>query len=97
MNKLAVLILALAAGAWFAQPVLSGGRAGALYEFRKPPAFEDAAAAATWLDAQGANGFVLKTDVVLMEDGEGKLHLIPADSIGKPPVQRHLLFQAGRS
>jgi len=97
MNKLAVLILALAAAAWFAQPAESGARAGALYEFRKPPAFETPGAAAKWLDEQGANGFVLRTRIVLLEDGDGKLRLVPADSIGKPPVRTDLLFQSGRN
>lgn len=97
MKHLGILIAVLVLGAWLARPAESGGRAGAVYRFVTPPAFDSSAAAKKWLDSQGQNGFVLRTEVVLLEEAGGKLAIVPAAAVGKPPVTRHLLFQAGRN
>ena len=97
MKHLAILIVILALGAWLARPAESGGRAGAVYRFVTAPDFDSPDAAKKWLDSQGHNGFVLRGDVVLLEAEGGKLRLVPSASVGKPPVTRHLLFQAGRN
>jgi len=97
MKQMAILLVVLLAGAWFARPAASAGRAGAVYRLEIAPAFDSADAIRTWLDSRSDNGFVLKTEVVVLRGEDSKLRLVPAAAVGKPPVTDHLLFQSGRN
>lgn len=97
MKWMAVVLVVLLAGAWFARPAASAGRAGAVYRLEVAPEFESADAIHTWLSSRSDNGFVLRTEVVVLRMDGGGFRLVPAAAVGKPSVTQHLLFQAGRN
>ena len=88
------LLVILLVGLWWAQPAQSQARGKSFhYDVAKPDVFKSEDRVRSWLNRYSNNGYILETDVVIVQEGPKKFHLVPVASLGRTDVPTFLIFR----
>ena len=92
------LLAVVLVGLWWASPAQSQARGKSFhYDVAKPKPFKSEDRVRSWLNRYSGNGYILETDVVIVQQGAKEFHLVPVASLGRTDVPPLLIFRKENS